>query len=281
LDPSTVAVPRMEATTPAYLADTDGDFLADVIEWAVLTNSTRPDTDADGISDFVEVVQFGTPLHAGLPSAQDHEMRTVVTVEDDPFLGEIVWMHFLFRFMGVGGQSVQLDPWIELMGARVPFGLQFGSQNVFLEQRVDPYEGHFAVLSTRLADRATLQSLLPCTFGADARIGTRTLRVGTHTFDLDGQFSHLVPIGAPGPNGGGFAVQQSGAPQEDSNPFANSNKLCVMQLRRVGTAPGGILFETRDPNCEEASGLECSVKCPQAEGWTITLPDGLGPLTGN
>ena len=48
---------RVHAADPGPLADTDGDFLPDCVEWAVLTSATNPDTDGDLTGDFVEVVQ--------------------------------------------------------------------------------------------------------------------------------------------------------------------------------------------------------------------------------
>ena len=59
--------------------DTDGDFLPDVVEWVVLTDSTNPDTDGDNTPDFVEVVEGGNPRFETPPMPADQQMRLVVT----------------------------------------------------------------------------------------------------------------------------------------------------------------------------------------------------------
>src|SRR5688572_2684876 len=59
--------------------DTDDDFLPDSVEWTVVTSPQRGDTDFDGISDFVEVVQHGNPRGPNGLVAQDHEMRLAIT----------------------------------------------------------------------------------------------------------------------------------------------------------------------------------------------------------
>lgn len=277
---------ELRADPPSYLEDADGDFLPDVVEWSVLSDPLQGDTDGDGIGDFVEVVQFGSPITAGLAQAQDHETRVVVTLEEDPVLGEMVWVHYLFRFMGQAGGPIRFEPWIDAGGVQVPFSIPVGSPHVVIQQRVDPHEGTWLVMSTRLIQRAAFQAVMPCTLGADVGIGSLDLSVGSHVFTVDGDFCYLVPLGDRSTASGvatapEFAVQQGSSRQNDRNPFANSNKLCVMQLRRIGGTAGAALYETHDPECEEALGLECSTKCPQSEGWTLILPDGLAPLTGN
>ena len=57
----------LSATEETLFNDVDDDLLPDSVEWVSLTNSTNPDTDGDGISDFVEVVQRGRPRQAGEP----------------------------------------------------------------------------------------------------------------------------------------------------------------------------------------------------------------------
>jgi len=278
LSSGTVLEPvELEATQSPYLVDNDGDLLPDVVEWAVLSHRSSPDGDNDGVEDFVEVVQFGDPIVPGQPQAQDHEARTVVTIERRPGGPDVLWCHFLFRLMGGGPDvvPVALHPWIEVRGTRLPFGLAINSPAVQIQQYSHATEGHWAILSAELGDAASLRSLGAVVFGADATIGTTQLRVGTYgTVTPSGRFVHFVP------RPGAFALQSSTSQQDELDPFFRSNKLCVLDLELVGHSPVGSVFETRNSRCEEAAGLDCSAQCPQSEGWTVTLPDGLGPLTG-
>ena len=63
--------------------DTDGDFLPDVVEWVVLTDSTNPDTDGDHIPDFVEVIEGGNPRFETAPLPAD-VLRKAATESGDP-----------------------------------------------------------------------------------------------------------------------------------------------------------------------------------------------------
>ena len=59
--------------------DSDGDFLPDVGEWVLLTNSSKPDTDGDSQPDFVEVLSGTNPRRPDAAMPQDHELRVVIT----------------------------------------------------------------------------------------------------------------------------------------------------------------------------------------------------------
>ena len=48
----------------------------------------------------------------------------------------------------------------------------------------------------------------------------------------------------------------------------------------VARTPGGVLYETVNAHCEDAAGLDCSVKCKDSSGKSVTLPEGVTTITG-
>lgn len=265
------------ATTPGVLDDTDGDFLPDVVEWAVTTNSNSPDTDSDGIPDFVEVVQHGSPRCTDYPIALDHEVRVVVTAPSVGAADQTAWLHLLVRFATAAPQVDALDVWFETPwapGVRLPLGSLFAG-GVF-SQRVTPEDGLWVLASAPLVDAALLQTLLPFGIYAEAVVGGEHLETGVCLLDVQGTTACIVPFG---PRSQGRYAFQSIAPPVTM--AAATNKVCVLDLQEVGSGPGGVVYEIVDADCEDANELECGVSCSQSVGWILTVPGGQAALRGN
>ena len=260
--------------------DSDGDFVPDVVEWACLSNANAADTDVDGVPDFVEIVQRANPQQAGLPLPSDHELRIVVTALGSGSTS-LTNLHLLFRFMGEPTLLTQLDTFLELgwvQGARFSLSSLAAGQIIVRQQAV-PGEGLWVHVSVPLASEAGLRSLMPCTIGADAQIGTRLLRTRAPLFDYDGLTSTIVPFA----RNNMVAVQSIGAQRLFAG--GGSNEVCVMRLRRVGSgdgSAGGDAFRVEAASCEPCNDLQCgAASCSGSVGRVFVLPGGLEVITGN
>ncbi len=264
----------LRADGPPLSLDSDGDFLPDQIEWACLTSAQAPDTDQDGISDFVEVVQRANPRMPGSPLPADHEMRVVVTTNPSP-TGPEVTLHLLFRFMGDTSLLAHLDAYAELSqlpGARFPLA-DVACGPITIDHRQTENDGQWVRVSAPLVSEAVLRSFLPCTIGATATIGTRQLDTHVALIDRAGTTASLVPCGPSL-----FAVQSIGA-QLLPTTLVN-NRICVLQLTPVGGGTGGTAFEVTAAECQDCNDLICGVDCANSVGTILILPCGGGSITG-
>jgi hypothetical protein len=254
--------------------DTDGDFLPDVVEWACLTDPQNPDTDRDGIGDFIEVVQRGNPRRVGMPRPADHEMRIVVTATEGPNRDVQTNLHLLFRFLGTPSLLTSFQPWLRIgafPGLEIPLG-SLASGMTSLEQRIDPIEGLLVSVLIPMASESMLRALLPCTIGARATIGDRELATTVPLFDVRGTTATLVPFDQDG-----YAVQSIGAMTAFQG---GSNRVCVVQLSRIGVGPGGVAYQVTHADCDDCNGLQCGVQCADLVSWVLVLPGGLGSIAG-
>ena len=265
----------LQATETNPLVDSDDDFLPDCVEWAVLTSATNPDTDDDQIPDFIEVVQRGTPRQPGTALPMDQEMRVVITGPPAGTSGT-TWMHLFLRLAEAGTPLTSFQAWLEvpyLPGLRLSFDM-FALGPAFYRQRDAGEQGFWVQLSVPLVSAALLHQILPCSIQAESVIGGRLVRSGVNLFDVQGSISTLVAF-----DNDRFAVQTI-APVVGGGGL--SNRVCLLDLVESGCGPGGTLYTVAHASCEDCNELECpAAACPQAVGWILTIPGGLGVISGH
>jgi hypothetical protein len=267
---------RLRADVTSIDLDTDGDFLPDCVEWVCLTSASSADTDLDGAGDFVEVVQKGRPRQANAALPADHEMRIVVTSNPTANGNEVI-LHLLFRFMGGLELLNQFDCYAELgavPGLRIPLST-LSLQPVSVQQRIVPGEGLWVRYSVSLVSEQLLRSVLPCSIGSSAVIGTRSVETTTPLFEQGGSTCSVVPF-APGL----FAIQSVSAPVAGAVGAVPNNRVCVLQLQPIGGGSGGSAFLVSGAECQDCNDLVCGVECAASVGTVVVLPGGPGSITG-
>jgi hypothetical protein len=267
---------RLRADVTSIDLDTDGDFLPDCVEWVCLTSASSANTDLDGAGDFVEVVQKGRPRQANAALPADHEMRIVVTSNPTANGNEVI-LHLLFRFMGGPELLNQFDCYAELgavPGLRIPLST-LSLQPVSVQQRVVPGEGLWVRYSVSLVSEQVLRSVLPCSIGSSAVIGSRSVETTIPLFEQGGSTCSVVPF-APGL----FAIQSVSAPVAGAVGALPNNRVCVLQLQPIGGGSGGSAFLVSGAECQDCNDLVCGVECAASVGTVVVLPGGPGSITG-
>jgi hypothetical protein len=264
------------AADPVPFVDTDGDLLPDRVERALLLDPLSADTDGDGVDDFLHAVQARMGLNdPRTVFGYDHEARVVVTTEPASGGGESAWVNLLFRFAGSSVLDLQaLEPFIDINGQRHSLSRLLQTSLSRLQLLPHPTEGLYVHCAFRLGTASSLQRLLPCTIGAQAVLGGRTISSGSFLTDADGTTASLVPVA---PDSG---VIQSLSPSGDEDPFWTSSRVCLLRLSVVTSMPNGMLCEVSNADCIPSGELACPPSCNASRGQVLFVPDGLSTITG-
>lgn len=259
------------------LVDSDGDLLPDCVELPLLMDPNAVDSDQDGIGDFLAAAQFRRPFdNPGSPRPIDDEMRVVVSASENLAGVQSVWVHFLFRFVGANpGELRGITPFLDLSGTRYSFASMIGAGGAAMSVRVDAVEGLFCIASFELLNLEALRSILPCTVGATAMVGSRVIHSGAYLQDVAG----VVTVLTAADDDKGMVVPLDQAATDD--PFWTSARICVMQLEVMSTTPSGSLCEVRNAECMSSGRLACPPTCLQSRGSSMFFPNGLGTVTGS
>lgn len=265
--------------------DTDGDFLPDVVEWVVLTNSNDPDTDGDQRPDFVEVIEGGNPRHENAALPADQQMRLIITGPTPGSSDPLTWMHVFHRVMPQGGvnqgaSAIQsFQTWLERPewpGVHFPLNI-FAATGVVYRERITAEDGIWVQVSIPLVSESILQAVLPCTIWAETTVAGQQLTSGQKLIPVPAGVATLVPFGD-----GRFVIQTlSPIPSTTSSLVVETNRVCILTLEEDTTGPAGTTYIVTAADCEDANDLECDTTCSQSVGWTITIPGGTELLSGN
>lgn len=264
--------------------DSDNDFLPDAVEWVLLTNSLKPDTDGDTISDFVEVVAAAHPRHASMPEPPDQQMRLVITGPSPATTDPRTWMHIFHRVMtsesgaGAGVMAIEsFDTWLERpewAGLRIPLNM-FAAGGIVYKERVTATEGVWVQLSIPLVSEQILEAVLPCTIWAETTVAGRSLASGMKLIDVPDGIATFVPY-----DSSRFVMQTLTQTSGGMDGREESNRVCVIEMAEESSGPAGTTYIITAADCEDANELECSASCPDCVGWSVTIPGGTDLLGG-
>lgn len=264
------------ADDPVRFHDADGDLLPDRLEWVLMLDEALADSDGDGTDDFLHAVQsrlsFSEPRTT---FGYDDEARVVLSTEPNRDGSTSVWVHMLFRFAGSNVNDLRgLQPYIDIWGQRIPIERMIGSGGIHVALRQHATEGLYVLCAFELGRESMIRALLPCTIGATAIMGQRTIHTGMFATDAAGTTTAWVPVTRDS------GVLQTLRPDTEENPFWMSSRVCLLRLAVVTTAPAGTICEVSAANCISSGKLSCPPTCLASRGQMVFFPDGLSTVTG-
>jgi hypothetical protein len=270
----------LDASSGSPFADPDGDMVPNCIEDVMRTSPTDADSDYDGMDDFEEIITFTSHDVSLSAKPVDHAMRVVVTSNASLSGQPVVYLHLLLRLVNNTLSDVGFhDLYVDIQGRR--YSLQSLADNIaHFKSRQSSRDGLSMLFSIRLSSESDIQKVLPCTFGVVGVINNK--RYSTGSFLMRSGFSEvgtLMPF-----EGGTLALQpvRSALLIQEENPFyRGGGRVCEMKLNKVGSTAVGVICEVTAAKCRAAPGLRCSMACPKKQGSILTIPGGLGTITGN
>ena len=287
--------PELEAAVAPN--DRDGDLLPDDLEWSLLCDPTKADTDDDGVDDFLASVLQQRPvlLRTALDDSQaeddsggmdgmtetgssidvqDHEARVVLSSRPDPDGQRAIWVHFLFRFAHDQIAIQFVDPWLCFGQTMLPLMTCLGTTGSEFVMRRDPQNGTYARYSARLGLESEFMILAPFTIGARMVIGGRVFNSAACLIEVDETPTLLVP---DSPYSVGTHVLNAA---DGSDSFWSANRVCWMTLAVLGTSSAGDVCEIVQSTCRPSNQLQCPPSCASSTGMVLFIPNGLSTLTG-
>lgn len=269
---------ELAAAEPTGHLDTDGDMLPDALEWVLMSDPTKVDSDGDGEDDFLSAVQHG------MPAPKDHEMRVAVHA-----WGGGLYLDLMVRWFP-GEDPGDVVVFLETQQQRMSINHVFLFQLAELKIKSVEREGDYLFASARLCDLDQVKPLLPCTLGVDGSIGGKQMASGIVLDEVDGEVVGLVPLPdtyaqafALHPIDGGSFAQA--ADNEDGpgsgngttvggpRRFWQGSKTCEMQLVPVGSGGGSTVTEVSDARCSGAPTLRCAPSCADWTGKIYVIGD--------
>jgi hypothetical protein len=267
---------ELQAGEPTAFVDSDGDLLPDRLEWVLMLDRLRADSDGDGVDDFLHAVQGRRSLvEPRLSFGYDDEARVVVTTEPNPNGTASVWVNLLFRFAGANIHDLRaLVPYLDLWGQRIPIDQLIGAGRTHLSLRTHPTEGLYVLCAFEFGSTDMFGALLPCTIGATVVMGAQTIRSGAFMIEAAGTTAALMPVA---PDSG---VIRTLSPVYDEDPFWVASRVCLLRLAVVTSMQSGMLCEVSQADCVSSGELSCPPTCSSSRGQMLFIPDGLSTVTG-
>jgi hypothetical protein len=267
----------LAASGPSALVDTDGDLVPDSIEWLMQTDPEEPDTNGDGVDDFLAILCYGNLLQRMAIPEPKNRMRVVVTSARENGV-KSVWLHMMVRFIVTqtsGG--IYLDPYIDVNGIRASLVPLLGQGSISLVTK-KTHDGFYVCISCKLVNEASLVWLLPCTLGAELIFDRVHINTGTYLVNSGGSPHAMLPS-----TNNTFILQPINADArfQEPNPFWKGGRVCTMKLAIVSSSPNGHLCEVISAECKPAAGLRCASSCGSNVGQPVFVPGGLGTISGN
>jgi hypothetical protein len=268
----------LQASNGTLFDDVDGDMVPNCIEEVMHTDPRKADSDGDGIDDYEEILTFTSHDKTIATKPVGHAMRVMTTSSFDSTGQSVVYLHLMLRFVNVELKDISFrELYVDLQGKRQSL-LSLVSSVVQVTTRQRLRDGTSFLFSIRLSSESDLKRILPCTLGAIAVIGNKYHNTGTYLMESGNDVGALIPF-----DGGSLALQpvNNSLLYQDENPFyRGGGRVCEMELTKVGSTSTGVLCEVTSAVCRAAPGLRCSMSCPKKAGSVISIPDGMGTITG-